>query len=494
MATKQRFSKGVAWMAVGNWSEQLVNFLVFMLLSRLLGAESFGLLTMAIVPVLLGEGLVRETLSEYVFSARDITDSDINTVFWALAAFGGLLSLILFFGGPLVAAFYGIKQVQYLMWAAVPIVFTTAITAVPVALLRRQMRLRPLAIRAVAGVVSGGIVGLGLALTGFGVWALIFQRIALNLTNVVLAWRAVDWRPSLQFDPRRLRMLTSFGSHVIGMRGAEMANIQMPSIVIGATLGPASLGYYTIAWRLVEICSFLIVTPLRMAALPSFTAQRSIGNTAGELLLDILRVASFVALPAFFGLAFVSEQVVVLFGGAKWLPAAPVLSILAFYGFFLCISKIEEAFAFAFGHVRELAFLANAALISGTLALVALSGQKLEWMVIAYVATAYLLSPLRWWLIGRHANLSIPRLMRPHFATLVGGLVMVAGLWVIDPYLLGIPAFPTLVIKAVVGIGLYAGVAMITMRRRLAMTQSYLSGLFRPAAPAAAPKTQDTPS
>ncbi len=89
------FSRGVAWMTMGNWSEQAVNLLVFTLLLRLLPAESFGLLSMAMALVLIGEGLVRETLSEYVFSARDPDPDDLNTSFWSLVVLGLALTLVL---------------------------------------------------------------------------------------------------------------------------------------------------------------------------------------------------------------------------------------------------------------------------------------------------------------------------------------------------------------------------------------------------------------
>lgn len=479
MATNQTFTKGVAWMAMGNWSEQLVNFLVFMALSRMLGAEAFGLLTMAMVFVLIGEGLVRETLSDYVFSARELDEADIDTVFWALSALGLVFTGILFAVAPALSRFYDTPELVWILRVCAPIVFMTAVTAVPVALLRRQMRMRPLGERALAGVVVGGAVGLGMALTGFWVWALVGQRLALTVTNVVWAWRASDWRPGLRFDPARLRRIAVFGGHVTSLRAAQLASEQMPAIVIGATLGPVSLGYYTIAWRLVEIGAFLIVTPLRTAALPAFVQHRIDGTNVSRLFRDILRVTSFVALPTFLGLSLVAEPLVIVFGGQQWQPAAPVLSILAFYGFYLCVARIEEAFAFASGHVRELAVLANLALVQSTLALLALSGRGLEWMVGAFVATAFLTFPVRWWLIGRYVQLSIPSMMRPHMATGLTGLLMAGAILACAPMTAEMRVLPELLVNVAIGVAVYAAISSLVMRRRLAMTRAYLSSLGR---------------
>ena len=68
MSITRQFSKGVAWMAAGNWLEQAINFVVFVVLARLLVAEAFGLLAMATAFVILSEFLVRETLSEFLIA------------------------------------------------------------------------------------------------------------------------------------------------------------------------------------------------------------------------------------------------------------------------------------------------------------------------------------------------------------------------------------------------------------------------------------------
>ena len=145
---------------------------------------------------------------------------------------------------------------------------------------------------------------------------------------------------------------------------AELASVQMPTILIGALLGSMRLGYFTMAWRIVELASFLIITPVRTAALPAFAARR--GQLKGRidpLFLDTLRLVGFLAIPAFVGLAAVAQETVLLFGGPNWWQAAPALAMLALYGIPLCLGKIEEAYAFAHGRARELATLSGASAI-----------------------------------------------------------------------------------------------------------------------------------
>ncbi len=187
MSTTRQFSKGVAWIAAGTWAEQAINFLVFVTLVRLLGAENFGLIAMAGAFVIVAEFLVRESISEYLIAAHAPTKAECDTVFWMLVAAGLTLAFALILGAGSIARYYGETQVQSLIVALSATVPFIALTAVPIALLRRELRFRALSLRAVAGVVVGGIVGLVMAWQGAGVWSIVGQRLAQVGTNVTLA-------------------------------------------------------------------------------------------------------------------------------------------------------------------------------------------------------------------------------------------------------------------------------------------------------------------
>ncbi|MGB7270295.1 MAG: oligosaccharide flippase family protein, partial [Albidovulum sp.] len=198
MSVSRQFSHGVAWMAIGNWVEQAVNFAVFVTLARLLGAKDYGLLAMAMVFIVLCESLVRESLSEYLISAHDPAPEDFNATFWLLAGLGVVLAVVLALVSGIAARAYGEPEVRLLILALSPSVIIVALNAVPVAILRRALSFRILSLRAIAGVVLGGIVGIGMALNGYGVWSFVGQWLTLISTNAVMAWTAVDWRPGFK--------------------------------------------------------------------------------------------------------------------------------------------------------------------------------------------------------------------------------------------------------------------------------------------------------
>ncbi|MGB3148481.1 MAG: oligosaccharide flippase family protein, partial [Paracoccaceae bacterium] len=349
MSITRDFSRGVAWMALGNWVEQAVNFAVFVTLARLLGASDYGLLAMASVFIVMCEALVRESLSEYLISAKNPAPEDMNATFWLLTGFGLLLALGLAAASGLAARLYGEAQVQWLILALCPSIVIVAMNAVPVALLRRTLSFRILAIRAVAGAVLGGITGIGMALAGLGVWSFVGQWLVMIGTNAVLAWVAADWRPGLATSARQMMTAARFGLHVIGMRLGELTAGQVPTVAIGATLGPEATGLYAVAWKLIETLSFLLVTPIRQASQSAFAALMRQGEGAGDLLQDISRLSSAIAVPFFCGLALLSGPMVALVFGAGWESAAPVLAVLSAIGIYLCLARVQVSFCLAAG-------------------------------------------------------------------------------------------------------------------------------------------------
>lgn len=476
MSVTRQFSHGVAWMAIGNWVEQGVNFAVFVTLARLLGAKDYGLLAMASVFIVLCESLVRESLSEYLIAAKDPQPEDYNATFWLLAGLGILLALLLASGAGLAARAYGEPQVRYLILALSPSVIIVALNAVPVAILRRELSFRILSLRAIAGVVLGGIVGIGMAVQGFGVWSFVGQWLVLIATNAVMAWTAVTWRPGLGMTRTHLWRAGAFGAQVLGLRAGELAATQTPLLVIGATLGAEATGLFSVAWRLVETLSFLIVTPLRQASQSAFAAMTRQGGGAGRLLLDITRLTGVVALPFFAGLSVLSGPMIALIFGPDWAAAAPVLAVMAAMGVYICVSRVQMAFCLAAGQAGAISALAWAivALAAGLIWLA--SGWGIVAVAMALVGAHYLLWPIYYRTVVRIAGLPAGGFVTCLILPLVGAGLMAAVVAVAARQMQGASALLVLAVAVPLGVAVYVGFALMVMRDRFALLLAYVRG------------------
>ncbi len=476
MSIARKFGQSVAWMAIGNWTEQAVNFAVFVTLARLLGAKDYGLLAMASVFIVISEALVRESLSEYLIAAKDPTPADYNATFWLLAGLGGGLALILAALSGLAAGIYGEPEVQSIIVALSPSVLIVALNAVPVAILRRELNFRILSLRAIAGVVVGGVVGITMALMGFGVWSFVAQWLTLISTNAVMAWTAVDWRPGSAFSRQDMRRAATFGGQVLGLRAGELAATQTPLLVIGATLGPEATGLFSVAWRLVETLSFLIVTPLRMASQSAFAALARQGGGAGDLLLDISRLTGLVAFPFFAGLAVLASPMLGLIFGQKWLAAAPVLSVMALMGIYVCINRVQMSFCLAAGRAAAITFLAWAVVGLGAVLCWFTSPFGLVPVAAALVGAHYLLWPVYFRIVARLADLPVAALVTCHVLPALCAVIMAVCVALTARAFGGLGPTMVLAVTVPVGVTVFGALALLLMRDRFELLWSYVSG------------------
>lgn len=473
MSVGARFIRGVGWMLAGGWTEQAINFAVFVTMAKLLGPELYGLLSMAAVFIVLAEALVRESVSEYLIAAHDPGTEDYNATFWLTAALGLALALLLWaLAGP-IAAVYGQPVVAGLIRGLSVTVLLIAFTAVPVAILRREFNFRVLSLRAVAGVIVGGAVGIGMALAGWGVWSFVGQWIAMISTNVVMAWTAVAWRPGLTTTRAHLKAAGSFGAQVLGLRAAELAAAQLPTLIIGATLGPLATGLYSVSWRLVETLTFLISTPLRMVSQPAFAAVRREGGRAGDLLLDIARLTGVAAFPFFVGLAVVAGPVLRLVFGSEWLGAAPVLSVLAFLGLYFSVALVQQSFCLAAGRAGEITLLTWGNVALGSALILAAAPWGLTAITAGFVAAHYLLWIFRFRLVARLGDIAVTPLLTCNILPALASAAMAAAVLLVQRWLAEAPLIVNVVASILSGIAVYAVLALVFMRDRIGLFLSY---------------------
>ncbi|MGB3147577.1 MAG: oligosaccharide flippase family protein, partial [Paracoccaceae bacterium] len=282
------------------------------------------------------------------------------------------------------------------------------------------------------------------------------------------------WRPGLATSARQMMTAARFGLHVIGMRLGELTAGQVPTVAIGATLGPEATGLYAVAWKLIETLSFLLVTPIRQASQSAFAALMRQGEGAGDLLQDISRLSSAIAVPFFCGLALLSGPMVALVFGAGWESAAPVLAVLSAIGIYLCLARVQVSFCLAAGAPGPVALVlwVTAGLIAALILFAAGGGISL---VAAAVTLAYGLTwPLLILTTSRLAGLGLLPFVEGILMPLVGSGLMAAALWPLILFLRDQSPVIQVALPALAGMGLYLGFALITMRDRIALFRRYV--------------------
>ncbi len=329
-AVKHAAAKATFWAALETGGAQVSSFVFFVVFARILSPEEFGVyaLSMAIVGTVtiilfqgFGDALIQvETLDE------DYT----STVFWTnmMLAVGMIVLLqIIALLGPALFAEPTIRPV--LAWLSL-LCIPQAMISVHSALARRALDLRVFAIRTIVGYLAGGMVGVVLALDGWGVWSLVVSQLVQAVVIVVVMWRSSDWRPRMRFSVPAFRELLQFSKHFIAASMIGSCIDDLGSVLIGLNLDVTTVGYYALALRVIRAVVTVTMTPLQLVMMP--VLSRIAGNRMqfNAVYTDMVVMVSTVWVPAVAGLGLLAPDLVPMVFGDRWQSAISVLQAMCF--------------------------------------------------------------------------------------------------------------------------------------------------------------------
>lgn len=333
---------GVLWSFAERGSTQLATFVITIILARLLTPTDFGLIGMLLIFVEIGEALATAGLTETLIKRgfRNPGDAVAATLFNAVA--GIIIYLIIYFTSPAIAEMYSIPQLVPLARALAILIPVRAVTSVGIARLTRNMDFRSQAVASLTAILISGVVAVVSASSGLGVWALVvFQVgravilfIGINIITLPLRKREGKGRIELPVIKSMLR----FGSGLTGARLVDIAYNNSYLMAIGLMMPPADVGFFTRGRQFACVPSISFGEVIRRVAYPVLCKlnESSVGNDdelgsddkRRELLMRLVSLVMFVAVPVMLTLAALSESIIGVLLGDKWLVAAPIMSII----------------------------------------------------------------------------------------------------------------------------------------------------------------------
>jgi O-antigen/teichoic acid export membrane protein len=393
--------RGVAWKTLSAIVLQLSRLATAIVLARLLAPSDYGLAAMVLVFSSLVLIFADLALGSALVQRRDLTEADRSTVFWTGAAAGLVFTILgVALSGP-IAAFYGEPDVRPLLAAFSITFFVTALASTQAALLNRAMDFRSLELREMIAYGAGAVVGITVAATGGGAWAIIWQQITIAVGSTVLLTLFVPWRPRLIYSIASLRNLGGFGARVFATRLLFYLNRNVDSLLIGRYLGPGALGAYGLSYNVILTPFSSIAGPIQDVLFPAFSRLQDDPARIGSAWIRVNRLVGAISIPGLIGLIIVAPDFVAVVLGERWSAAVPVLQILAWVGLLQSLQRLNSSILQARDRT---ATLLRYAVIVFTASVVAFVG-GLHWGIVG-VATAYAISssvvePYYTWLTGR---------------------------------------------------------------------------------------------
>ena len=328
---------GTMWTYASYYGGKLLVFISTIILARLLTQEDFGIVGFALVVISFLDVLSDLGIGSALIYHRDDPDAA-NTGFWL-----GLLTGVTLFGitwilAPVTGSFFQDQQ-------AIPITRALGITF-PIAalgnvhgsLLRKNLAFKRKFIPDIAKMGSKGIVSIVLALLDFGPWSLVGGQIAGAAVLVIAYWLTIPWRPSFRFAGALVRPLLAYGAGIISLNTIAILLINADYLFIGRLMGAATLGVYTLAFRVPDILIIQFCTVVGRVLFPVYAKMRDDSYALRRAFLMTMRYVSMVTIPAGLGLALIAEPFILTFFTDKWIEAIPVTRAIAIYALFYSLA------------------------------------------------------------------------------------------------------------------------------------------------------------
>lgn len=418
----QRLGSAMGWAYAMDISSRVLGTAVTFILAALLGPEEFGLVALALVYVMFIDMLQRQGLSSAIVQRRSLDDDHLHSAFWMIAT----VSVTLTVGSVLLSGWWaGVNNTAQLqpviIWlsALLPV---NGLIVVQEAILRRQMRFRPLAVRNTIASLVGGLLGIAAAFAGLGVWALVVQQLSMATTKLGVLWFVTDWRPRLRFSRRHLKDLLSFSTGSFLTSLGVFVNSRTDAMLVGIFFGPAPIGLYRFAQRMMtQVSAISLAGPSMIAvALPALSERQHDRFAFTGRLRNLVHVAVVSSIPLFGILAAVAEPLLQLVG-QQWLPAVWAIRFLCLVGSVEAVASLVQPVLQALGHPHRQAFLTWGMAAASAGAFVAVGITLRDAALVDQVtllalsrAAVYIgmLLPVALWVLSRYGGLPVSQVLR----------------------------------------------------------------------------------
>jgi PST family polysaccharide transporter len=425
--------------------------LVFVIIARHLSPTEFGLVAFAAIFTDLTRALALSGIPQALVRDPIWDDNRASTAFWL--NFGlSLILAVLLAAGVGTALEWGYGRHMGIIVAALSITFVVeASSSVHEARLQREFGYRVLANRLLVGTIAGGVVGVAMAVGGFGIWALVGSRIANSVVQAALLWITVPWRPSRHYSSGEARPLVNYALHLGSSAIIGKLNNRIPELLLGIIAGLAPVGLYRVGSRAVFMIQDAVISPLQSTTLTAFSrAQEKDGLVSAYT--RIVKLCGLLAFPVYGGAAVIATDFTSLVFGSQWHLAGQVMSALAAAGAASALLSFTQPALVAVGWTR-LVLLNNLATFAIALVLtLALS----KWGAVAvawgYCVRAYLSVPLSLVLLRRAVGINVAEISRGLVPSFLSACAMAAVLWLAHEVALQTVA-PLLRMSIMIGMG-----------------------------------------
>ena len=306
---------------------QGVNFIVSIVLARLLLPEQYGIVALVTVIINLCNVFVTSGLPNALIQKKDADDIDFSTVLYFNVVFSAVIYIALFFAAPFISSFFEYEQLTAVIRVMGISLIIASISSVQHSMVSRKMQFRKFFFATIGGTLTSAVVGIIMAYKGFGVWALVAQHLTNMAIDMIVVAIVNRWIPKLAFSFKRLGGLFSFGWKILvsSLVGAIFEDIR--TLIIGKMYTSADLARYNKGKQFPTLIVSNINTSIQSVMFPLLSKKQDDKTEIKRIMRRSIKTSAYIIMPMMFGLAAVAEPLIKILLTETWIECVPYLQI-----------------------------------------------------------------------------------------------------------------------------------------------------------------------
>jgi len=464
MSLKSQVTHGLKWNAITIIGRQFVSFFVYTAIARMLLPSSYGLVGLVGVYLAFVTIFADQGIGTALVQRKELSNEHLDTAFWFNLGCAAALCLGTIVCAEWVARFYQEPKLVPLLRCASLGLIVNALGAVHAARFTRNMEFKFLSLRLLLANLIGGLVGLGMAWTGFEAWALIGQQLAFSVTGCTFLWSASPYRPAYRFSLKKLKELFNVSSSILITSLLWFFSTRLDQIIIGRFAGTAALGFYSVGGKIPELANIVTRDPVNAVTLPALAKLQDDHNKLNRAICRGMELNAYVTFAVFVGIASVSSDLVPLLFGPKWGPSIVVCSLSAIHS----LINAQQIFIYpallASGGVGSYVTINVLHTIGTAIACLVGIQYGITYLLAGLIINALVLFIPTLVYLQRRTGLSPIEYSRPCAIPATGATLMASAILLLHYLCPPLPANLRLILEIVVGAIVYLGFTFVVKR------------------------------
>jgi len=340
MSLRDSAIKGVVWTGIGTVGAGLLNFILTMILARVLTPSDYGLLELLAIFTVLSECFIDSGFSQAVIRDQHATQTDLSSVFFFNLTISLVLYIGLFFAAPLIADFYHEPSLVWLSRFVFLVIIFHSCSIIQNAIFSRNLQFRPQAMAAIISIILAGSTAGIMAFNGFGVWALATNMVLFAFLKMLFYWIFSSWRPLFKVSFQSIQKYFKFGVNLLIQGVVDKFVSNLESLMIGRVYTKADLGYFSQARKL---DSYITQTSSSVIQKVTYPILAKLGDDVSQLkngYKRVLGITMFVMTPMLLFTMASANNMLFVFFGPQWEASVPFLRLWSICGLLVVFHSI----------------------------------------------------------------------------------------------------------------------------------------------------------